>query len=628
MQNLWIENSHIGEKWTLNNNHIITGIPANNWNVNLPAGLCLDMIPIGISEFCIRTYQIEDKFAGNISSVDTTWNNTTFLGWLKKRQISIQETGINQESDIQEAKLFPVCKLDEIDSDFINLLINGDTVSQKDKWLKCDKLSATEISDNCNFKRLSEQRTTFRSINWPALYKNSRHSIFYQLDLDNAAKEFASNKIQTESLPINSAQSEILMHQHMFKARVLQYGGARFEKEERKAFEVLRHGVIEKAKNNKQLPRLDVFQDQIVWGRSPVRIDLAGGWTDTPPYCILQGGKVVNLAINLNGQQPLQAYVKPSSEKKIIIRSIDLGTQESITSWKELIDYNHVGSAFSIPKAALCLIGFHPDYCQVKYSSLIDQLEDFGSGIEISMLAAIPKGSGLGTSSVLASTVLGSLADFCGLNWDQNKICQRTLMLEQMLTTGGGWQDQYGGVFQGIKLLETNPGLDQVPAVRWTPDFLFTRPEHKSCMLLYYTGITRTAKNILTEIVRGMFLNSSSHLSILQDIKDHAAYTFDVIQRGNFAELAQCISKTWIQNQDLDSGTNTSEIQNIINLIKDFTLGYKLPGAGGGGYMFIIAKDPEAAAMIKHKLNSNPPNNRARFVDMELSQTGFQVTRS
>ena len=62
-----------------------------------------------------------------------------------------------------------------------------------------------------------------------------------------------------------------------------------------------------------------------------------------------------------------------------------------------------------------------------------DRLKDFGAGIEVTLLAAIPAGSGLGTSSILASTVLGAINDFCGLAWDKNEICQRTLVLEQLL---------------------------------------------------------------------------------------------------------------------------------------------------------------------------------------------------
>ena len=63
-------------------------------------------------------------------------------------------------------------------------------------------------------------------------------------------------------------------------------------------------------------------------------------------------------------------------------------------------------------------------------------------------------------------------------------------------------------------------------------------------------------------------------------------------------------------------------------LIKDYTLGYKLPGAGGGGYLYMVAKDPQAAVRIRKILTENAPNPRARFVEMTLSDKGFQVSRS
>jgi len=51
-------------------------------------------------------------------------------------------------------------------------------------------------------------------------------------------------------------------------------------------------------------------EDQIVWARAPVRLDLAGGWTDTPPYTLRHGGRVVNLAVDLNGQPPIQVFCR------------------------------------------------------------------------------------------------------------------------------------------------------------------------------------------------------------------------------------------------------------------------------------------------------------------------------
>lgn len=210
-------------------------------------------------------------------------------------------------------------------------------------------------------------------------------------------------------------------------------------------------------------PRRQVADDQIVWGRSPVRIDIAGGWTDTPPYCLMEGGNVINLAIELNGQPPLQVYVRPSKEPRIVLRSIDLGAVEVVEIAEQLMDFMHVGSPFSIPKAGLVLAGFGSSGVSGNPSSisLQQQLEAFGSGIELTLLSAIPAGSGLGTSSILAATVLGALNDFCGLGWDKNEIGHRTLMLEQMLTTGGGWQDQFGGVLGASNFCRQDAALNR-----------------------------------------------------------------------------------------------------------------------------------------------------------------------
>ena len=452
--------------------------------------------------------------------------------------------------------------------------------------------------------------------------------MFYQLDLQHAADEFVRLDLDAPDELPEEAQLMPRIHNHMLRSRINSRKGTDGEAERLKAFELLRDGLLGEISNQKSLPQLNVYSDQIVWGRSPVRIDVAGGWTDTPPYSLYSGGNVVNLAIELNGQPPLQVYIKPCNEHHIILRSIDMGAMEIIKTYEELSQYKKVGSPFSIPKAALVLAGFHPDFSAEHYGTLNEQLEAFGAGLEITLLAAIPAGSGLGTSSILASTVLGAVNDFCGLAWDKNEICRRTLVLEQLLTTGGGWQDQYGGVLHGIKLLQTEDGFNQSPQVRWLPDYLFSEPGFKECHLLYYTGITRTAKGILGEIVSSMFLNSSTHLSLLAEMKAHALDMAEAVQRGHFNRYATLVGKSWMQNKALDSGTNPPSVEAIIDRIKDYTLGYKLPGAGGGGYLYMVAKDVEAAARIKEILTNNPPNARARFVRMDLSNKGLQISRS
>lgn len=602
--NVWIENSVVGAKWTLTNCNVITGVPENDWEISLEPEQCVDIVPMGEKEWAVRPYGYRDKFAGKM----------------------------------QQEPLFPI--VDNID-DMGKVLRFMLGISDEGKTLfeSAKKVSAEGISATANLLRLAKQRKMLRARNWSAIAENHEHSVFYQVNLYDAAREFADSNIP---LPKEIGEENPLLtriHDAMFRSEVerLKANCATVGQDmllnkakdwDAQAFRLLQQGLTEPMLVERQSPRMSVYGDQIVWGRSPVRIDLAGGWTDTPPYCLMEGGAVVNIAIDLNGQQPIQTYVRPCKEKHIVMRSIDLGASETITTYEGLKDFHRVGSPFSIPKAALVLCGFQPGFSTETYASLEQQLDDFGCGIEVTLLSAIPAGSGLGTSSVLASTVLGALNDFCGLNWDKNEIGRRTLVLEQLLTTGGGWQDQFGGILHGAKLLTTERGFGQNPQVRWMPTTIFTQPEYKACHLLYYTGITRTAKTLLAEIVRRMFLNHGEELRLLRGMKQHAHDMYEAIQAGNFNLMGQLVAKTWQQNQMIDAGTNPDGVRVLTDMVDELCLGYKLPGAGGGGYLYMVAKDPEAAALIKQRLQQNPQNKNARFVDMTISETGLQVSRS
>jgi len=628
--NIWVENSFVPESWNLQQNHALTGIIENDWDLQLEVGNCLDMIPLNVDEVLVRNYDFYDSFRGIWNNPQTMFMGTPLSEWLEKRNL-LATFQNDQEVDIFNLPLFPVLAKSSINKDFIEWLLNKSPKTNPiftEIWQNSKRLSCQNLSDVYNINEVEKNRKNLRLKNYPALAANYRHSVFYQLDLKKTANEWVENKLELPPVISNNHNDLLPIHDFMFRATYLQSTNSSWEEAEKAAFTYLKNRIVDIYKQNRVDPTINLLPDQIAWGRSPVRLDLAGGWTDTPPYCFLYGGKVVNMAVELNGQPPLHCYIKATQVNEIVLRSIDLGAREVLTTFEDIRSFENIQSAFSIPKAALALSGFLPEYATKQYVSLEQQLTAMGGGLELTILSAVPKGSGLGTSSILAATVLGTLSEVCCLKWDKPEIGKRTLALEQLLTTGGGWQDQFGGLMEGIKLFETTAGKLQEPSVKWLPDALFTKPEYKNRILLYYTGITRIAKNILGEIVRGMFLNSHEHLEILEELKLHAENTYEALQQKNFNLFSKSIDRSWQLNQKLDTGTNTPEIQQLINRIQPLIAAQKLLGAGGGGFMLMLAKDENAAVQLKTELQNNPVNNRGRFVDFEVSQTGFQVTKS
>jgi galactokinase/mevalonate kinase-like predicted kinase len=366
--------------------------------------------------------------------------------------------------------------------------------------------------------------------------------------------------------------------------------------------------------------------DQIVWARAPVRLDLAGGWTDTPPYTLRRGGRVVNLAVNLNGQPPIQVFSRRTAERHVRVHSIDLGHTETFTRFEELLDYRDPVSAFALPKAALCLMGL--DGAAARTTTLPEVLQSLGGGLEITLLSAVPKGSGLGTSSVLAGVILAALARFFGRPLVPDELMRQVLQVEQMLTTGGGWQDQIGGLVPGVKCIESRPGLRPHPVVHQLDPFLFQDAESLDCCTLFYTGITRLAKNILAEVVDQVNASTKAYLFTLRHMAQLALDAKSAIERRDRGGLADVIALSWEANKRVHPSTTNEEVEEILRATRPHFRGAKLLGAGGGGYALFLSASRQDAQAVRDVLRRGFEDQRARLVDFSLSCCGLEVSVS
>jgi galactokinase/mevalonate kinase-like predicted kinase len=612
--------------------NVVCGLPAKARIGWLAQGWCVETAPVGRGEWVLRPFHIDDTLRGAPGSGGTICGHDA-RDWLAARGLS------PAKGDVFAQPIYPVVRAAEITQEALNwhFDLHPDPAVGA-RLARHRRLSAAQIPDAVNFERsVAERRAAHAAClraEFEACLANADMRVFTQ---DFAAMAVFARR-QAPSLRHwlrdhgAQIQSTLNKPEHISRLLLLL---AELESGRRRAalkacgYARLRDSVIASSRMEKARPRLALKDDQIVWARSPVRLDLAGGWTDTPPYCLEFGGCVLNAAVLLNGQPPIQVFVRAIQSPMFRLRSIDLGSTEDVGSFAGLSSFRDARSGFSLPKAALALAGFLPGFIAGRPPrTLRELLGRFGGGLEISLLSAVPKGSGLGTSSILGATLLGALNRACGLGWDPVDLYQRVLSIEQLLTTGGGWQDQAGALFAGVKLIQTEPGLAQTPGVRYLPEHLLGDAHANQTLLLYYTGVTRLAKDILKEIVHDMFLGRSATLRTLDLIRANAQHLHRALQEGDQAALHRCIARSWDLNRRLDPGTTTPEIERIIRLAGDDLAACKLLGAGGGGYMLLCAASPEAGRRIRLRLEQRPPNARARFIDFRVSERAVEVTVS
>jgi len=292
------------------------------------------------------------------------------------------------------------------------------------------------------------------------------------------------------------------------------------------------------------------------------------------------------------------------------------------------MDYRRPGSHFALAKAVLALSGFAPDAGAWPRGArtLRGMLHRFGGGIELTTLAAIPSGSGLGTSSIMGAVLVSVVGRMVGRPLSPRELFHSVLKLEQELTTGGGWQDQIGGAVEGVKLIETGKGLVPDPRIRFVPGDLLDPAANGGQTLLYYTGLRRLAKSILREVVGRYLDRDRGAMGTLRRLHAFPPLMAETMGMRDIRGFGELIDLAWRLNVEIDPDHTTPVIEELRARIRRHVVGAKLLGAGGGGFLLMVCKSPEDARAVKRMLERNPPNDRARFFDYSISRTGLAVT--
>ena len=608
---------------------ILHGLTGLSGPVEVPEDTVVHQLPVEDAAgngWVIRTYGVEDDPKQPVSSA--TWFNRPILETLERLGLSVDEVWDAEEAPtLWNAILFPVTTPDEAWA-CARWMMGYASGYKLENWRAAHRLSLGGSAGCADGKALAEARNRRSQSIWQEtvveLAESGTDLRPLLANLPGLAPAAAAGRLlRTRAEELRQGSAENLTHaaSHLLQAARL-LGRAGFDQEaglaEAEAFICIQDAVREGTAGNVEQPPSRWRFDR-VHVSAPPRIDLGGGWSDTPPFCFDWGGTVLNCALEIDGEYPIETEIRRIGEPVIRCRADGVAETAEYRSAGDLLEPCGPGSVFSIPRAALRLHGL-----PVNGQPLDRTLAELGGGLEIRCGVRLPIGSGLGTSSILAATVIRALAAMSGRELDDQALSQAVMQLEQRMTTGGGWQDQAGGIFPGAKLLITGPGLRQ--RIRVQPVAWDERRQAEFCrhLVLYNTGIQRVAKDLLRQVVSRYLARETATIQVLHSIKTLAVEMSYAISEGDWKHLGELLDRHWQLNQILDPHTTNAPINAILDRARPYIYGAKLAGAGGGGFLMMVARNPDAAAALRSTL-AQDPSVRGAFVPYRIAGEGLRV---
>ncbi len=291
---------------------------------------------------------------------------------------------------------------------------------------------------------------------------------------------------------------------------------------------------------------------------SPLRVSLGGGGTDLPSYYRDHGGFVIAGAIDK------YVYVNIHS------RFVD----------GFLLKYSRMEEASSIDDI------HHPIIREA-----LRLVDIRARNLEITSMADIPAGTGLGSSGSFATALLKALHSFKKNLIHPHQLAEQACQIEiDILKEPIGKQDQYIAAYGGMTCLEFGKdGLVTPSPLAISEETLFNLEDN---LLLFFTGYSRSASAILKEQDEKSRQADQQMIENLHFTKEIAFSTKRALENGNVFEFARLMNVHWQHKKRRSMGVSNGEIDEWYDYaLSKGALGGKLIGAGGGGFLMFYAED-------------------------------------
>ncbi len=306
----------------------------------------------------------------------------------------------------------------------------------------------------------------------------------------------------------------------------------------------------------------------MIISRAPFRISFCGGGSDIPSFYSKYGGCVLSTSI--------RKYVYLSMNKAFNKDTITLKYSQT----EEVTDPKNIQ---------------HKIFKQV--------LTDFGTkGIEISSIADVPAGTGLGSSSTFTVALLRLLYTWNGQHASAYKIAKEACEVEiEKLGNPIGKQDQFAASFGGLRYYEFEPdGFVKVEPVIMKSD---AREKLERNLLMFYTGDVRSANNILAKETHNL-ANDQEKINTTLKLCEMTRFLREKLENSDVDALGPVLKESWQMKKSLAQGISNPLIDEAYEqALKAGATGGKLLGAGGGGFLLFYCENETAKERVRNALS-------------------------
>ncbi len=566
---------------------------------DIPSNIVMHALKQKDGKFVVRIYGVLDNPKNTLES-DGIFLMGTLQSFIQKNTIKASELWESEEHSLWKAKLYPVCDtIQEGIKAALNVYALSKGEGNVEAWRSAQRKSlCAGFNDSDSTALLAWNRRMQELVRVEELVKQIREKTPVS-ELKNVLQASTLSPIQREWLQKQVSDGNCFEKMRLYYYMGKLLGGEEGEGYVAESFRCVQDIVLEQSLQDLKYNTSCKIVKEEHEVRLPLRVNWGGGWSDTPPYCNERGGSVLNAAILLNGEKPVSVKLKKITEKKIIFDSRDMDVHGEFDDILALQATGDPYDSFALQKAALLACGIVPH----QGGSLDEIISRLGGGfIMQSEVVGVPKGSGLGTSSILSAACVKAIFEFTGIFYTDTDVYNRVLCMEQIMSTGGGWQDQVGGAVEGIKFITSEKGLQQRLHVEQVAISKEAKRELNGRFILIYTGQRRLARNLLREVVGRYIGNEKDAVYALKEIQKVAAQMRISLERGDIDDFAALLNMHWKLSKMIDKGSTNTLIDYIFASIEEFIDGKLICGAGGGGFLQAVLKKGVSKETVQQRL--------------------------